>query len=158
MISEKITIVFKIFIAGAYDSQVPDAEMIRIVSEILSNEYLNLGEFNIKINDRNILDGLLIACGVTEEQVRPACSAVDKLDKMCWEGVRQEMVEEKNISPEAADNIGKYVLLKGSLGEDLKSCDAWKLLEQFRKMFRAFPELFLIYSGTFPEIFTETFR
>jgi len=117
-------------IAGAYDSQVPDAEMIRIVSEILSNEYLNLGEFNIKINDRNILDGLLIACGVTEEQVRPACSAVDKLDKMCWEGVRQEMVEEKNISPEAADNIGKYVLLKGSLGDELKTCDAWKLLEQ----------------------------
>ncbi|KAJ8015641.1 hypothetical protein DPEC_G00028220 [Dallia pectoralis] len=79
-------------IAGQYDPMIPDAECLKIVHEILSE--LELGDFRIKVNDR-----------------------LDKLDKMSWEDVRSEMVKEKGLSEEAADQIGQYVSMQG--GKDL---------------------------------------
>lgn len=108
----------------------PDAEILKIVSEIIGSPILDLGDFTIKISDRKILDGLLTACGVTENQVRPACSAVDKLDKMCWEGVKEEMVKEKNIPEAVADMIGEYVQLSGTLSNPVEESEAYKLVEK----------------------------
>lgn len=102
-------------IAGQYDPMIPDAECLKIVHEILSE--LDLGDFRIKVNDRRILDGMFAVCGVPDEKFRTICSTVDKLDKMSWEDVRSEMVKEKGLSEEAADQIGEYVSLQG--GQDL---------------------------------------
>ncbi|KAJ3018772.1 Cytoplasmic and mitochondrial histidine tRNA synthetase [Thoreauomyces humboldtii] len=99
-------------IAGTYDSMVPDAEAVRVMSEILTN--LDLGAFTIKINHRKVLDGMFEVCGVPAEKIRPISSAVDKLDKMPWADVRKEMVEEKGLDGAVADRIGEYVKLKGS--------------------------------------------
>ncbi|XP_043240144.1 histidine--tRNA ligase, cytoplasmic-like isoform X1 [Amphibalanus amphitrite] len=98
-------------IAGSYDPMVPDAECVRIVAEIL--ESLQLGTFVVKVNHRQILDGLFEVCGVPPDQFRSICSAVDKLDKSPWEEVKREMVEEKHLSPEVADRIGHYVKFSG---------------------------------------------
>merc|ERR1712122_461255 len=49
-------------IAGAYDQMVPDAECVKIVSEILSG--VDVGKFCIKVNHRQILDGIFEVCGV----------------------------------------------------------------------------------------------
>jgi len=118
-------------ICGDYERMVPDSEVLKIISEILSSPKLGLGDFTIKVNDRNILDGILAACGVPADKVRPACSAVDKLDKMCWEGVRKEMVEDKQIPAEVADAIGKYVYLNGKLdSENVAESSAMKLVEK----------------------------
>lgn len=38
---------------------------------------------------------------------------VDKFDKMLWEDVCKEMVEEKGFVLEIVDKIGKYVVFKG---------------------------------------------
>lgn len=46
---------------------------------------------------------------------RTICSSVDKLDKSPWEEVKKEMVEEKNLDPEKADQIGEYVKLSGGI-------------------------------------------
>lgn len=67
-------------IAGSFDHMIPDAECIRVVYEILST--LNLGNFVIKINHRQLLDGIFEACGVPQDSFRSICSAVDKLDKV----------------------------------------------------------------------------
>ena len=72
-------------IAGSYDPMVPDAECVRIVAEILQS--LQLGSFVVKVNHRQILDGLFEVCGVPADQFRSICSAVDKLDKVRWRGV-----------------------------------------------------------------------
>lgn len=42
-----------------------------------------------------------------EALIRPISSAVDKLDKMSWEDVRKEMVDDKGLAPESADKIGE---------------------------------------------------
>lgn len=67
-------------IAGTYDPMLPDAECVKVVSEILSA--LDIGEFVIKLNHRQLLDGIFEACGVPAQKFRTICSAVDKLDKV----------------------------------------------------------------------------
>ncbi|GLV37264.1 Histidyl-tRNA synthetase [Carabus blaptoides fortunei] len=99
-------------IAGMYDPMIPDAECIRVVYEILKT--LDIGDFVIKINHRQLLDGMFEACGVPQDKFRSICSAVDKLDKSPWIEVRTEMVEEKGLSEEVADRIGEFVRLSGS--------------------------------------------
>ncbi|KAI9029641.1 histidyl-tRNA synthetase [Phycomyces nitens] len=102
-------------IAGTYDAMIPDAEILRILCEALTN--LDIGKFTVKLNHRKILDGIFQVCGVPEDNIRPISSAVDKLDKLPWVDVKKEMTEEKGLAPEVADKIGEYVKLKG--GRDL---------------------------------------
>lgn len=96
-------------------------------------------------------------CGVPEEKFRQISSAVDKLDKMPWQDVRKEMVEEKGLDGEVADRIEQYVNLKGndiafihSL-EDLiefsrnpsvrEGLDEMKLLFEYLEAFKVLPEV-----------------
>lgn len=107
-------------IAGSYDRMLPDAEILRIVCEIFGEKGLAWtakGGFNIKINHRKVLDGIFEVCGVPKEKIRPISSAVDKLDKSPWEEVKKEMVEEKGLSEEVADEIWTFVQMKG--GKDV---------------------------------------
>eukprot|EP01038_Epipyxis_sp_PR26KG_P007725 gene7725-10498_t len=109
-------------IAGTYGPMVPDAEVITVATEILSE--LPVGTFMIKLNHRKILDGIFEICGVPFEKFRPICSAVDKLDKLEWKEVKEEMVKEKGLEESVADHIGQFVLKKGDpmeLWEELKS-------------------------------------
>ncbi|KAK3383151.1 hypothetical protein B0T24DRAFT_36693 [Lasiosphaeria ovina] len=99
-------------IAGAFDPMIPDAEIIRIINEVFDSLGWQ-GAYTIKLNSRKILDGIFQVCGVPENLIRPISSAVDKLDKMPWEDVRKEMVDEKGLDPAVADKIGKWVVLKG---------------------------------------------
>lgn len=98
-------------IAGSYPSMVPDAEVLKVLVEILDD--LNLGEYEVKLNHRRLLDAMLDIAGVPPQKFRPICSAIDKLDKEPWEVVRQEMVEEKGLPGHVADRIGEFVVLRG---------------------------------------------
>lgn len=105
-------------IAGSYDSMLPDAEIVRIATEVFEGLGWK-GRYTIKLNHRKILDGIFEVCGVPTEKIRTISSAVDKLDKLPWEEVRKEMTEEKGLAEEVADKIGEYVVLKGQ--QDLLS-------------------------------------
>ncbi len=98
------------------DPMVPDAEVLRIVSEVFESLGWR-GRYTVKINHRKILDGLFEVCGVPAEKIRSISSAVDKLDKLLWSDVRREMVEEKGLEANVADKIEEFVTLKG--GRDL---------------------------------------
>eukprot|EP00040_Diaphanoeca_grandis_P011157 m.57136 g.57136 ORF g.57136 m.57136 type:complete len:509 (-) comp22337_c0_seq5:4105-5631(-) len=97
-------------IAGDYEAMLPDAECIKIVTEVLST--LDLGAFTVKVNHRCLLDGMFAVCGVPDDKFRTICSAVDKLDKEEWSAVKCEMLE-KGLDETSADKIGEYVKLAG---------------------------------------------
>ncbi|KAJ3307603.1 hypothetical protein HDU76_004501 [Blyttiomyces sp. JEL0837] len=99
-------------IAGEHGPMLPDAEVLRVVIEIL--EALKIGGFKVKINHRKILDGMFQVCGVPDAKIRAISSAVDKLDKAPWADVKKEMVVEKGLDEAVADRIGEYVNLAGS--------------------------------------------
>ncbi|KAF9699090.1 hypothetical protein EKO04_002802 [Ascochyta lentis] len=101
-------------IAGAYDAMIPDAEVLKIVNDVF--KALGWESYTIKMNHRKILDGMFKAAGVQEDLIRPISSAVDKLDKLPWAEVKQEM-ETKGLSPDIADKIGEWVQRKG--GDDI---------------------------------------
>lgn len=67
-------------IAGSYDAMIPDAEVLKIATDVF--DALEWESYTIKINHRKILDGIFKAAGVKEELIRPISSAVDKLDKV----------------------------------------------------------------------------
>ncbi|XP_072120266.1 histidine--tRNA ligase isoform X1 [Mobula birostris] len=99
-------------VAGQYDAMIPDAECLKIIHEIFSD--LQLGDFLIKVNDRRILDGMFEVCGVPADKFRTICSSVDKMDKMQWEDVKNEMIAEKGLDPDTANKIGEYLQLHGN--------------------------------------------
>ncbi|KAL8696904.1 MAG: hypothetical protein Q9224_002559 [Gallowayella concinna] len=105
-------------IAGSYDKMLPDAEILRIICEVFEGlGWKEKGRFMIKINHRGILDGVFEVCGVPKEKIRTISSAVDKLDKVSWEEVKKEMVEEKGLEESVADKIWNFVQRKG--GKDV---------------------------------------
>lgn len=104
-------------VAGNYDTMVPDAEILSLLCEGLTN--LGIQDFKVKLNHRKILDGIFQACGVKDEDVRKISSAVDKLDKSPWEVVKKEIVVDKGQSEEVANKIGEFVKLNGSIREVL---------------------------------------
>lgn len=100
-------------IAGSYDAMLPDAECVKVVTEILQS--LDIGDFIVKLNHRKLLDGMFEACGVPSDKFRTICSAVDKLDKSPWADVKKEMIDEKGLDESTADKIGEFVRLSGGV-------------------------------------------
>ncbi|KAL0555789.1 hypothetical protein IC582_004287 [Cucumis melo] len=98
-------------IAGHYEKMGPDFEVIKILTELLDE--LNIGEYEIKLNHRKLLDGMLEICGVPPEKFRTICSSIDKLDKQSFDQIKREMVEEKGLTVEVAERIGDFVKERG---------------------------------------------
>lgn len=98
-------------IAGHYEKMGPDFEVIKILTELLDE--LNIGEYEIKLNHRKLLDGMLEICGVPPEKFRTICSSIDKLDKQSFDQIKREMVEEKGLTVEVAERIGNFVKERG---------------------------------------------
>lgn len=105
-------------IAGQYDLMIPDAEILQILCDGLNG--LGIRDYKVKLNHRKILDGIFEACGVAENDVRKVSLAVDKLDKLPWLAVKEEMVKEKNQPEEVADRIGEFVKHSGTVREVLE--------------------------------------
>ncbi|CAN1294985.1 Histidine--tRNA ligase, cytoplasmic [Linum perenne] len=99
-------------IAGQYEEMGPDFEIIKILTELLDE--LDIGDYEIKLNHRKLLDGMLEICGVPPEKFRTICSSIDKLDKQSFDQVKKEMVDEKGLSVATADKIGTFVKERGS--------------------------------------------
>ncbi|KAJ6818454.1 histidine--tRNA ligase, cytoplasmic-like [Iris pallida] len=109
-------------VAGQYETMEPDFEVIKVLTELLDG--LKIGDYEIKLNHRKLLDGMLEICGVSSEKFRTVCSSIDKLDKQSFEEVKRELVDEKGLSIETAEKIGSFVKQRGrplELLTDLKS-------------------------------------
>mmetsp|Transcript_9950 Transcript_9950/g.7482 ORF Transcript_9950/g.7482 Transcript_9950/m.7482 type:complete len:244 (+) Transcript_9950:754-1485(+) len=98
-------------IAGSYSLMIPDAEVLKVVTEILSG--LDIGGFMIKVNHRKFLDAIVEMAGCEKRKFKAICSSIDKLDKEPWEKVKEELITAKGVTEQQADLLGKYVAYKG---------------------------------------------
>ena len=80
-------------------SMVVEAELISAVSEILKR--LGFADFTVHLNHRQVLTDILDTAGVPPELHSDALVAIDKLDKIGFEGVAAEL-NERGISDEAS--------------------------------------------------------
>ncbi|GJT71199.1 histidine--tRNA ligase, cytoplasmic [Tanacetum coccineum] len=88
-----------------------DFEVIIILIEVLDE--LNIGEYEIKLNHRKLLDGILEICGVPSEKIRTVGSSIDKLDKQTFEQIQKELIDVKGLDTQTVEDIGSYVKLRG---------------------------------------------
>jgi histidyl-tRNA synthetase len=70
------------------DSLICEAEIILMIRRVFS--VLGLSSYGIKINNRKILTGIAEAIGEAGKE-GPLCVAIDKLDKIGWEKVQEEL-------------------------------------------------------------------
>lgn len=95
-------------IAGSYDSMIPDAEVLKVLYDVL--RALDL-PFIIKLNSRALLDAYLELAGVPEDKLRTVCSSIDKLDKRSWLVVREELFE-KGLTVDVVGRLQQFLTLK----------------------------------------------
>ena len=97
-------------IAGSnYGIMIPDAEVLKVVVEILSQ--LPIGGFDIKINHRKLLDAIIQVSGIPKDKFKTVCSSIDKLDKEDWKVVKEELIQ-KEISEEQAEKLFSFAQMK----------------------------------------------
>ena len=74
-------------IVGA-GSVLADAEIVTVLSEAMEALGIERGSYEVRLNDRKVLNGLLEVAGVSEDQVATVLRALDKLDRLGEAGVR----------------------------------------------------------------------
>ena len=101
-----------------------EAEIPSIIYRTFSA--LGLRRFQIRVNNRKILNGFYAMLGLTE-QSGDIMRTVDKLDKIGPEKVRALLVaEDIGISEESADEILKFIAIRGSNAEVLAALDGYQ--------------------------------
>jgi len=87
-------------IAGSTSPTV-EAEVLAAGAQVLQElGFTTPDDFQIRLNHRGILHGLMAVAGVAPDQEGAALVAIDKLDKIGMDGVRAELLD-RGIDPEA---------------------------------------------------------
>lgn len=97
------------------DSLLQEVELVKLYDAVFTD--LKLDACTIKINNRKILAGIAQMIGA-QDQLIDFTVALDKLDKIGANKVKEEMIE-KGISPIAIEKLNPVFSLKGSFGEKL---------------------------------------
>lgn len=83
-----------------------EIELITVTAKALSK--LDIGNFIVKINDRRILNALLLKMGFEESQLGSVCISFDKLDKIGRDGVLSEL-KQKGFSAQVVCNFAEIL-------------------------------------------------
>jgi histidyl-tRNA synthetase len=102
------------------NSLINEAELLSIYFQAFHE--LNVPEIKVKINSRKVLAGLAEVVGQSE-QLTNITVAIDKLDKIGWEGVAKEL-QERNLDQQIISFIEKYLQVSGSNEERLAAMEA----------------------------------
>jgi histidyl-tRNA synthetase len=97
-------------------SPLADAEIVAVLSDSLAA--LGFSEFTTLLNHRQIIGGIARASGLDEAAAGNVYRAIDKLDKVGPDGVRDEL-RRSQVSPDAASRILDLALLDGTPAEVL---------------------------------------
>ena len=100
-----------------------EAEIPSIIYQTFSR--LGLKKFQIRVNNRKILNGFYGMLGLSEKS-GDIMRTVDKLDKIGAEKVKALLMEEIGVSEENAGEILKFIAIKGSNGEVLEALKGYK--------------------------------
>ena len=100
-----------------------EAEIPAIIYQTFTS--LGLKRFQIRVNNRKILNGFYAMLGLTE-QAGDIMRTVDKLDKIGAEKVRTLLVDECGVSAESADEILKFIAITGGNEQVLAALESYR--------------------------------
>ena len=99
-----------------------EAEIPAIIYQTFTS--LGLKRFQIRVNNRKILNGFYAMLGLTERS-GDIMRTVDKLDKVGAEKVRTLLIDEVGVSGENADEILKFIAISGSNRQVLSALETY---------------------------------
>ena len=99
-----------------------EAEIPAIIYQTFTS--LGLKRFQIRVNNRKILNGFYAMLGLTERS-GDIMRTVDKLDKVGAEKVRSLLIDEVGVSGENADEILKFIAISGSNQQVLSALETY---------------------------------
>jgi histidyl-tRNA synthetase len=97
------------------ESLVCEAEIILMIRRVFAK--LNLTDYSIKLNNRKILTGIAESIGESGKE-GSLCVAIDKLDKIGWEKVQEEL-KERGFEMSSIEKLSPLVNLKADQAEKL---------------------------------------
>ena len=100
-----------------------EAEIPAIIYQTFTS--LGLKRFQIRVNNRKILNGFYAMLGLTE-QSGDIMRTVDKLDKIGAEKVRTLLVDECGVSAESAGEILKFIAITGGNEQVLAALESYR--------------------------------
>ena len=100
-----------------------EAEIPSIIYQTFTS--LGLKRFQIRVNNRKILNGFYAMLGLTE-QSGDIMRTVDKLDKIGTEKVRTLLVDECGVSADSADEILKFIAITGGNEQVLTALESYR--------------------------------
>ena len=100
-----------------------EAEIPAIISQTFTR--LGLQRFQIRVNNRKILNGFYAMQGLSEKS-GDIMRTVDKLDKIGAEKVGQLLVEELALTQEQANEILTFIAIKGNNQEVLTALEGYR--------------------------------
>ena len=104
-------------------SVVNEAEIPSIIYKVFSE--FGLKRFCISVNNRKILNGFYAMLGLTEKS-GDIMRTVDKLDKIGPDKVRIILVEDIGLSQQDADEILRFIAIRGTNAEVLERLEAYR--------------------------------
>ena len=99
------------------NSLICEAEIILMIKEVFKG--LGIEDYTIKINHRGILSGIAESIGAKENET-PLFVAIDKLDKIGEEKVKEEL-RPKGFADESLENLFEILNIKGSTSSKISS-------------------------------------
>jgi histidyl-tRNA synthetase len=93
-----------------------EIELVQLYDAVFTD--LGLGGATIKINNRKVLSGIAEVIGAKDKLI-DFTVALDKLDKIGEEGVKNEMLE-KGISPEAIEKVQPLFQFTGTVAQKIE--------------------------------------
>ncbi len=126
------------------NSLLNEAELIAVYLDVFKSLNLNV---EIRLNNRKILAGLANLIGAAE-RLTDMTIAIDKLDKIEWSGVKQEL-EKANFTSEQIAKIEAYLSIKGTWKEQIAQLHTIGLAsdEQVAKGIAEFEEVMRLYQS-----------
>ena len=100
-----------------------EAEIPAIIYQTFTS--LGLKRFQIRVNNRKILNGFYAMLGLTE-QSGDIMRTVDKLDKIGAEKVRALLVDECGVSADSAGEILKFIAITGGNEQVLAALESYR--------------------------------
>ena len=100
-----------------------EAEIPSVIYRVFNE--LGLRRFVIRVNNRKILNGFYALLGLSEKS-GDIMRTVDKLDKIGAEKVKTILCEDFGVSEENADDILKFIAIRGTNAEVLGALEAYR--------------------------------
>lgn len=95
-----------------------NAEIDLLVSGLEAYEHLGFNRLTVRVNDRRILNELIVRCGFDENSTINICISLDKFDKIGFSGVEEELIKNGYEENKVKTLTGLFERLKSSASNE----------------------------------------